>query len=229
MIEGVSLSRIKNNYSCVIYENSQSILDSGKVEENYESIDGVEVDNFVQNSSQIITKKSTINRVQYLVDYKNGKNSKQYSCSKCQHTKEGLLFYSITNDNDYSFCKHLHYNLLNNNNDENANFIKIQDDPRITKVGKFIRNTSIDELPQLINVIKGDMSLVGNRPIPIYEAEKLTKDELCKRFLSPAGLTGLWQVEHRGKKGKMSDRERIELDNKYSDYLSKTNILYGLM
>ena len=148
----------------------------------------------------------------------NGKNSKQYSCSKCQHTKEGLLFYSITNDNDYSFCKHLHYNLLNNNNDENANFIKIQDDPRITKVGKFIRNTSIDELPQLINVIKGDMSLVGNRPIPIYEAEKLTKDELCKRFLSPAGLTGIWQVEHRGKKGKMSDRERIELDNKYSDY-----------
>ena len=91
------------------------------------------------------------------------------------------------------------------------------DDPRITKVGKFIRNTSIDELPQLINVLKGDMSIVGNRPLPIYEAEMLTADELSKRFLAPAGITGLWQVELRGKGGNMSEEERKKLDNDYAD------------
>jgi lipopolysaccharide/colanic/teichoic acid biosynthesis glycosyltransferase len=97
-----------------------------------------------------------------------------------------------------------------------AAFIKIKDDPRITRVGKIIRDLSIDELPQLINVIKGDMSLVGNRPLPVYEAEKLTDDRTARRFISPAGLTGLWQVELRGKAGRMSEAERIRLDNKYA-------------
>jgi len=97
-------------------------------------------------------------------------------------------------------------------------FIKIADDPRITKVGKFIRNTSIDELPQLINVIKGDMSIVGNRPLPVYEAELLTRGLLSKRFLAPAGITGLWQVELRGKGGVMSEDERMRLDNEYADH-----------
>jgi lipopolysaccharide/colanic/teichoic acid biosynthesis glycosyltransferase len=61
--------------------------------------------------------------------------------------------------------------------DENNNaFVKIEDDPRVTKVGKFIRKFSIDELPQLFNILKGDMSIVGNRPLPLYEAEKLTID-----------------------------------------------------
>ena len=80
-------------------------------------------------------------------------------------------------------------------------------DPRVTRVGKFIRNTSIDELPQLINVLKGDMSIVGNRPLPVYEAERLTSDQISKRFLAPAGLTGLWQVELRGKGGRMSEED----------------------
>lgn len=97
-------------------------------------------------------------------------------------------------------------------------FIKIIDDPRITKVGKFIRNTSIDELPQLINVFKGDMSIVGNRPLPVYEAELLTRGLLSKRFLAPAGITGLWQVELRGKGGLMSEDERMRLDNEYADH-----------
>jgi len=57
------------------------------------------------------------------------------------------------------------------------------DDPRVTRVGKIIRNTSIDEIPQLINVLRGDMSIVGNRPLPLYEAEKLTSDEMARRFL----------------------------------------------
>ena len=97
---------------------------------------------------------------------------------------------------------------------ENA-FVKIENDPRVTKVGKFIRKTSIDELPQLFNILKGDMSVVGNRPLPLYEAEKLTADASIDRFMAPAGLTGLWQVEERGKGGMMSAEERKQLDITY--------------
>lgn len=100
-----------------------------------------------------------------------------------------------------------------------AAFVKIKDDPRITKVGKFIRNTSIDELPQLFNVLKGDMSMVGNRPLPLYEAEMLTSNEWTTRFLGPAGLTGLWQISKRGKED-MSERERKKLDNFYASNYS---------
>ncbi len=99
---------------------------------------------------------------------------------------------------------------------DSSTFIKIKDDPRVTKIGRFIRNTSIDELPQLINVLKGDMSIVGNRPLPLYEAELLTSDDWSERFLGPAGITGLWQVELRGRKGEMSEDERKALDNHYA-------------
>lgn len=99
-------------------------------------------------------------------------------------------------------------------------FVKIEKDPRVTKVGQFIRKYSIDELPQLINILKGDMSIVGNRPLPLYEAELLTKDNSVERFIAPAGLTGLWQVQKRGDAGKLSAEERKQLDIYYAQHYS---------
>ncbi|MBB2954316.1 sugar transferase [Sphingobacterium sp. JUb56] len=97
-----------------------------------------------------------------------------------------------------------------------AAFFKLEKDPRVTKVGRILRKYSIDELPQLFNTLFGDMSIVGNRPLPLYEAEMLTTDDSVERFMAPAGITGLWQVEKRGDNGSMSDQERIQLDIDYA-------------
>jgi len=110
---------------------------------------------------------------------------------------------------------------------ESAKFMKFRNDPRITRLGTFLRNSSIDELPQLLNVLLGDMSLVGNRPLPLYEAEKLTSNEFAQRFAGPAGLTGLWQIKKRAKgQGVMSDKERTLLDIDYASSFSFRTDLY---
>ncbi|SFE93064.1 Sugar transferase involved in LPS biosynthesis (colanic, teichoic acid) [Chitinophaga sp. CF118] len=114
-----------------------------------------------------------------------------------------------------------------NQYDANASgpvFFKVTDDPRVTRLGSFLRNTSLDEIPQLFNVILGDMSLVGNRPLPLYEAATLTTDDFAGRFMAPAGITGLWQIKKRGNKD-MSVKERISLD---IDYAEKHSILYDI-
>ncbi|MFC4709977.1 sugar transferase [Enterococcus eurekensis] len=108
--------------------------------------------------------------------------------------------------------------LLEQNEIEGAMF-KMKDDPRITKVGKFIRKTSIDEFPQLLNVVKGEMSLVGPRPPLVREVEEYT-DYDKQRLLVRPGCTGLWQVSGRNS---LSFEEMVELDLNYIQNLSLLN------
>lgn len=96
-------------------------------------------------------------------------------------------------------------------NEQSGPAFKIKDDPRITKVGKFIRKTSLDELPQLFNVLKGDMSLVGPRPAIPREVEQYTSYQKQRLFVKP-GLTCIWQVSGRNNIG---FDEWVELDIEY--------------
>lgn len=97
-------------------------------------------------------------------------------------------------------------------NEMNGPVFKIKEDPRITKVGKFIRKTSIDELPQLINVLKGDMSIVGPRPAIPREVEQYSDYEKQRLYVTP-GLTCYWQIQPR--RNELSFEEWLELDLKY--------------
>ncbi len=134
-------------------------------------------------------------------------------CPRCKILPFGVYCSPLLKqDDETEICEYFFFKKKN----AKAAFLKVSNDPRITKVGKFIRNTSIDELPQLFNILKGDMSIVGNRPLPVGEANALTKSRWSRRFKAAAGLTGLWQVELRGKDGDMSEEERFDLDNKYA-------------
>lgn len=148
-----------------------------------------------------------------LNQYQENKDSRAltFHCDEC--TSENCAKLAIDNQ---IVCEK-NYTLIHRNN--KPAFTKLKNDPRITSFGRFLRTTSLDELPQLINILKGDMSVVGNRPLPLYEAEQLTTDQSSARFAGPSGLTGLWQVRKRGKK-EMSDAERRELDNEYAKNFS---------
>jgi lipopolysaccharide/colanic/teichoic acid biosynthesis glycosyltransferase len=93
-------------------------------------------------------------------------------------------------------------------------FLKLARDPRVTPLGRFLRRSSLDELPQLLNVLRGDMSLVGPRPILLCDFDKFPKQDQLRRFSLTPGLTGLWQVS--GRSG-CTDEERILLDLRYVD------------
>lgn len=99
-------------------------------------------------------------------------------------------------------------------NEVSGPVFKIKDDPRITPVGKFLRKTSIDELPQLINVLKGEMSLVGPRPLPVRDYQGFDKDWQRRRFSVRPGITCLWQVAGRSS---IQFDQWMELDMQYID------------
>ncbi len=108
----------------------------------------------------------------------------------------------------------LHQSALEHLNEVNGAAFKITDDPRITTLGHFLRKTSIDELPQLINVIHGDMSLVGPRPLPLRDLQEFNEDWQRRRWSVRPGLTCLWQVSGRSS---LSFTKWMELDLQYID------------
>lgn len=186
-----------------------AVYKSKRVGSNYQIFDFYKFRSMYSDADKRLAEFKKLN--QYAQEELTEQESK--TSSTRLHKADVVLFAddAITSEKEYIAAKR----------QERSNaFVKFENDPRITKIGKIIRKYSIDELPQLFNILKGDMSVVGNRPLPLYEAELLTSDEYIHRFMAPAGLTGLWQVEKRGEAGKLSAEERKMLDIRYANEFS---------
>lgn len=185
---------------------------SRRVGTGYDIFDFYKIRSMHMGSDQKRRELSELN--QYLIDkHKKGENHEFFSecpeCNRLERNCSPILYIDGAEICEYFY---LHKKRLQ---EKSPTFFKIVNDPRVTKVGKLIRAFNIDEIPQFYNVLKGDMSIVGNRPLPLYEAEKLTNDQWALRFLAPAGITGLWQVSQRSN-NKYTEEERKNLDNKYA-------------
>lgn len=186
------------------------IYKSKRVGSNYQIFDFLKFRSMYTDADKHLKDYNALNQYQQEEEEQDIWGEEVDEAGISENTEEEILLISddfVISEEDY----------INKKSKEKSNaFVKLENDPRITKVGRFIRKYSIDELPQLINILKGDMSIVGNRPLPLYEAELLTSDAHIDRFMGPAGLTGLWQVEKRGEAGKLSAEERKQLDIKYA-------------
>ncbi|MFR8838114.1 sugar transferase [Bacteroides nordii] len=188
------------------------IYKSKRVGSNYQIFDFLKFRSMYTNADKHLKDFNSLN--QYQAEEETTEDIIWGEMPELSEIEDGIVLIS----DDFVISEEAYIN-KRSHEQENA-FVKLENDPRITRVGRFIRKYSIDELPQLINILKGDMSIVGNRPLPLYEAELLTSDEYIDRFMAPAGLTGLWQVEKRGDSGKMSADERKQLDIKYAKTFS---------
>lgn len=142
-----------------------------------------------------------------LAESRGGIFFRQVRVGKDGKTFEMIKFRSMSNDPE------LHAKVAAMKSDRDGVCKKFVNDPRVTKVGNFIRKFSIDELPQLINVIKGEMSLIGPRPALISEVEQYT-DYDRKRLAGMPGISGLWQVSGRAD---LDFEEQVELDIHYNE------------
>ncbi len=125
--------------------------------------------------------------------------------------KDGKLFPCLKFRSMYANAEEMKKHFTPAQKKEYNETFKLKDDPRITKVGKFIRKTSLDELPQLFNILKGEMTIVGPRPIVVDELKYYGEYDKYYKSVKP-GLTGLWQVSGRSD---TSYDERVALDMEY--------------